>query len=119
MQNPFWHSDGPRFVDQNEILAVAREAARRIAAKHQGVKRVLLFGSFARGDYGTRSDLDLLVIVSNADKPVRERITDFLEDAPDYPTDILVYTERELQCRLAEENSFLCRAMREAIQLYP
>jgi predicted nucleotidyltransferase len=119
MQNPFWNSAGPRFVDRDEIFLVAREAARRIAAKHQGVKRVLLFGSFARGDYGIRSDLDLLVIVSNADKAVHERLTDYLEDAPDYPTDMLVYTEHELRCRLAEENGFLCRAMREAIQLYP
>ena len=119
MQSPFWNSAGPRFVDRNEILIVAREAARRIAARHQGVKRVLLFGSFARGDYGVRSDLDLLVILNNADKQVHERLADFLEDAPDYPTDMLVYTEHELQCRLAEENSFLGRAMREAIQLYP
>ena len=119
MRNPFWNSAGPRFVDRDEILVFAREAARRIAARHQGVQRVLLFGSFARGDYGVRSDLDLLVIVSSADKPVHERLTDFLEDASAYPTDIFVFTERELQCRLEERNGFLCRAMHEAIQLYP
>ncbi len=117
MQSPFWSSAGPRFVDRDEILNLSREAARRIAENHVGVVKVLLFGSFARKDYGARSDLDLLVIVSS-DRPIRERIEDFLADAPGYPTDILVYTEQEIQS-LSENSGFLRQAVREAIQLYP
>ncbi len=119
MQNPFWNSAGPRFVDRDEVLSLARETARRIAARHSGVVKILLFGSFARADYGIHSDLDLLVIVNNSERPVRERLEDFLEDAPVYPTDVIVYTEQELQSRLSEDSGFLFRAVREAIQLYP
>ncbi len=118
MQSPFWNSAGPRFVDRDEILNLARDAARRIAENHVGVVKVLLFGSFARKDYGVRSDLDLLVIVNSSDRPIRERIEDFLADAPGYPTDILVYTEQEMQS-LSENSGFLRQAVREAIQLYP
>ncbi len=119
MRSPFWSSAGPRFVDRDEILNLAREAARRIAENHSGVIKVLLFGSFARADYGVRSDLDLLVILNSSERPIRERLEDFLADAPDYPTDILVYTEKELQSRLSENSGFLSQAVREAIQLYP
>lgn len=119
MQNPFWHSAGPRFVDREAILGRARDAARRIASRHPEVRRVLLFGSFARGDHGVRSDLDLFIIVNHSDKPLPDRVVDFLEDASDYPTDILIYTEDELQARLSEGNRFLSQAMREAVQLFP
>ena len=119
MRNPFSSSAGPRFVDRNEVLSVARDTARRIAEKHFGVLRVLLFGSFAREDYGIHSDIDLLVIVSGSTKPVHERLADFLDELPAYPTDMLVYTEPELQSLMSEQNHFLSQALRESIQLYP
>ena len=119
MRNPFWSSAGPRFVDRDEVLGLARETARRIAARHSGVVKILLFGSFARADHGIHSDIDLLVILNDSERPILERLEDFLEDAPAYPTDMLVYTEQELQSRLSENNGFLSRAVREAIQLYP
>jgi predicted nucleotidyltransferase len=45
-----------------ELLQAKREEIRRIAAKH-GAYNVRIFGSFARGDAGPQSDLDLLVSV--------------------------------------------------------
>jgi len=119
MQSPFLSSAGSRFVDRDEILHLARETAARIAARHPEVLKVLLFGSFAREDYGTRSDLDFLVILRHSDEPLRERIERFLADAPAYPTDMLVYTEQELQARISGGDAFLTRATNESIQLFP
>ncbi len=119
MQNPFLNSARPRFVDRSEILNLARQTAARIAARHPEVLKVLLFGSFAREDYGARSDLDLLVVVRQSDEPMRERIGRFLADAPAYPTDMLVYTEEELRAHLADGDPFLTRAMNESVPLFP
>ncbi len=119
MQSPFLSSAGPRFVNRDEILDLARETAARIAARHPEVLKVLLFGSFAREDYGARSDLDLLIVLGQSDEPMRERIGRFLVDAPAYPTDVLVYTEQELRARLAGGDAFLTRATSESIQLFP
>jgi predicted nucleotidyltransferase len=83
------------------------------------VLRILLFGSFARNDYGARSDLDLLIILQRSDESASERIGRFLAYAPAYPTDMLVYTKEELQARIAGGDAFLNRAVRESIQLYP
>jgi len=118
MRNPFLSSAGPRFVDREEILVVARETARRIGAAHPQVLRVLLFGSFAREDYGTRSDLDLLVILKESAKPARDRIADFLQHASGYPTDIFPLTEAEIESRLEAGDPFLRRIMSEGTLLY-
>jgi predicted nucleotidyltransferase len=119
MRNPFWTSAGPRFADRDEILDLARTTARRIAASHPELIKVLLFGSFAGSSYGVRSDLDLLVILRHSDQPLRERIGRFLEYAPAYPTDLLVYTEQELEAAISSGNAFLTRVVSESLQVYP
>ena len=119
MQNPFSSSARPRFADKGEILAIARQTALRIAREHPEVLKILLFGSFARHDYGARSDLDLLILLAHSDQPPRERITDFLRCLSKYPTDLLVLTQAELDSRLADGDLFLRRALSEGILLYP
>ena len=51
-----------------ELLQERREEIRRIAAKH-GAYNVRIFGSFARGDAGPQSDLDLLISVGPETTP--------------------------------------------------
>ena len=119
MRNPFLRTAGPRFVDREELLVLARETAQRIAAAQPHVLKVILFGSFARDDYGTRSDLDLLVVLGQSDKPARDRLVDFLQYTPNYPMDIFPLTQSEIESRLREGDPFLRRAMREGILVYP
>jgi predicted nucleotidyltransferase len=119
MRNPFLTSAGPRFVDREEILATAKQTASRIGAQYPNVSRILLFGSFARGDYGTRSDLDLLVILKASEKSIRRRIEDLLRFVPAYPTDIFPLTEAEIETRLTKGDPFLERALDEGILLWP
>jgi predicted nucleotidyltransferase len=82
------------------------------------VAEILLFGSFARGDYGPRSDLDLLIVLEQSDRPFVERIGEFLRLVPPYPTDVFPYTREEIEARLAEGDPFLGRAIAEGIVLY-
>jgi uncharacterized protein len=89
-----------------------------MAAAHPQVLRVILFGSFARGDYGIRSDLDLLVILKESAELVSERLADFLQDGFGYSTDIVPLTEAELESRPEEGDPLLRRAMGEGILLY-
>lgn len=119
MRGPFSSSARTRFVDHDDVLEIARGTARRIAAAHPEVLRILLFGSFARGDYGARSDLDLLIVLKESDKPASERLGDFLQYVPAYPTDMFPVTEAEIAARLQEGDPFLARALNEGILLYP
>jgi len=52
----------------DRILVEKREDILRIAAKH-GVGRIRVFGSAARGESGSESDLDLLVEVTGPTTP--------------------------------------------------
>lgn len=117
MQNPFLRSASPKFASRNQILSLAKTTAARIAANHPEVIRVVLFGSFARGDFGVRSDMDLLIVLKSSDLPVRERIAEFLNDCSDYPTDVFPLTEAELHSRL-QSDPFWTQALREGIECF-
>jgi predicted nucleotidyltransferase len=52
----------------DKILIEKREDILRIAAKH-GVSRIRVFGSAARGESRSESDLDLLVEVTGSTTP--------------------------------------------------
>jgi predicted nucleotidyltransferase len=83
--------------------------------------RILLFGSFARGDQNRASDLDLLIIAETP-LPFCERIGRALASAyrasKRLPVEALVYTPAEWSRMLAEGSSFAALALREGRVLY-
>jgi predicted nucleotidyltransferase len=119
MRNPFLSSAGPRFANREEVLLLAPGTTARIAAAYPQVLRSIMFGIFARGDYGTRSGLDLLIIFKESEKSMRELLADLLRFSPAYPTDFVPLTQCEVDARLAEGDPFLSRAIGEGIVLYP
>ncbi len=50
-------------MDRGEVISILRSALPDLSARF-GVERLLLFGSFARGDQTEASDVDLLVDLS-------------------------------------------------------
>lgn len=72
-----------------------RDWANRIAQTHPGVQRIGYFGSYARGDWGVGSDLDVLVIVDQTPMPFERRAVEWDTTELPVPTDVLVYTLEE------------------------
>ena len=118
MRSPFFPSAKPRFVDRSQVLALAKTMADQIAAARPEVTRVLLFGSYARGDFSAHSDLDLLIVLKGSHRPLTDRIGDFLADCTAYPTDVFPLTEEELRERVNEGNPFWTRALKEGVVLF-
>jgi predicted nucleotidyltransferase len=54
-----------------EILAETKGQLSSLYA--QRLKKVILFGSYARGDYTSESDIDLLLLLDGVDDPNVER----------------------------------------------
>ena len=83
--------------------------------------RIVLFGSFARGDQNRASDLDL-VIIATTPLPLCERIGRALESAYGasrrLPVEVLVYTPAEWRRMEAAGNSFVAQVTREGRVLY-
>jgi len=84
------------------------------------IKKVLLFGSRARGDWGLRSDADVLVILKKSPhKRFFDRIPRYLDlfSKVSLPIDIFPYTEEELDRMQKKGNKLILRALREGILL--
>lgn len=72
------------------VRAWASEAASR-----GGVVRIGYFGSYARGDWGVGSDVDLVVLVERSERPFETRASQWNPASLPVPADILVYTTAE------------------------
>ena len=70
--------------------------ARRLLAAWPDVEEIVVFGSFEKGNYAPGSDLDVFLVLSRSDKPVRERVVDFLPGRFPVPMDLFPYTREEM-----------------------
>ena len=104
-----------RWPDRQTVDRALRAWAAGAMETRPDVVRIGYFGSYARGDAGVGSDLDVVVIVETSDTPFERRATDWDTTALPVPTDLLVYTQQEWQTLLEEGNAFARRVEEEAI----
>lgn len=85
----------------------------------EGIRSVVLIGSWARGHAAEHSDVDLL-IVQSADGSSVERKRSVYRHLREYPRglDLHVYSPEELARRREEPASFLSHVLHEGIVLY-
>jgi predicted nucleotidyltransferase len=82
-------------------------------------ERIVLFGSYARGEATTDSDVDLLVIMpSFAGKNVLKAIEIIKKVQPTFPIDLLVRTSDQVQRRVAMNDYFLKDITKKGAVLY-
>lgn len=103
-----------RWPDRHEVERGAVEWAVREAPRHPGLLRLGYFGSYARGDAGVGSDLDLIAVVESSQEPFDRRALGWDLSSLPVPAEILVYTRQEWE-RLQEQGGRFARTLeREA-----
>ena len=88
------------------VLSSLEEWCAAEVARRERLVGFGYFGSYARGDAGFGSDLDLLAIVEADDRPAMERARDWPTENLPVPADLLVYTVDEWRQLQAEDGRF-------------
>jgi len=106
-----------RWPDRAAVEAAARRWSIEQAARRPELLRLGYFGSYARGDWGVGSDLDLLAVVHSSPAPFLERSRTWPTEELPVPAELLVYTPEEWGRLLTEGRDFARTVAREVVWL--
>lgn len=95
-----------RWPDRATVEAAARAFAGVEAERRPGLLRLGYFGSYARGDAGVGSDLDLVAVLESSHLPFERRAADWDLTRLPVPAEILVYTAGEWAAMKARGDRF-------------
>lgn len=112
------HSSVLKWPEAQVVDRAVRRWAERMARQQPGVIRIGYIGSYARGDWGVGSDVDIVVIVAHSALPFERRAVQWDATELPVPADVLVYTLDEWQA-LDRQGRFYQTVMREAVWVYP
>jgi predicted nucleotidyltransferase len=105
------------FADKERVLRELRAWAACLKQEHPDVEKVGLFGSYATGTYGPRSDADLLILLRTSAKSFRDRIPDFLPAGLSVPCDVFPYTTDEIETLQRDGSPWIRHILQEVIWL--
>ncbi len=106
-----------KWPDAQTVDQAVRHWTERIVQSRKGVLQIGYFGSYARGDWGVGSDLDLIIIVESSEQPFERRSVEWDTRELPVPADVLVYTKGEWRS-LSLQRRFSQTLRREAVWVY-
>ena len=83
--------------DIQMVIHRGRPLNTQVLHQRQDVNRIGFLGSYARGNGGVGSDLDLIIIVDHSDDPFERRGVAWDMTKLPVPADLLIYTKEEWQ----------------------
>ena len=84
-----------KWPDAETVARSLRRWAEELVRSAAGVVAVGYFGSYARGDWGVGSDLDVVVVLEESTEPFERRAARLDATGLPVPADVLVYTRAE------------------------
>ncbi|MBW2428264.1 MAG: nucleotidyltransferase domain-containing protein [Deltaproteobacteria bacterium] len=115
----FLNSSVLKWPDRLTVDRAARSWAAIEARRHPELLKLGYFGSYARGDAGVGSDLDLVALVDRTAEPFERRsLTWDLNNLP-VPAELIVYTQEEWK-RLQKRSERFARMLKsQVVWVYP
>jgi predicted nucleotidyltransferase len=105
-----------KWPDAKTVDAAARRWVEEAAEGEKGILKIGYFGSYARGDWGVGSDLDLIIIMESSERPFQKRSLKWNFTEFPVQTDVFVYTKEEWES--LSKTRFYQTVMREAVWVY-
>ena len=106
-----------KWPNKQVVDSAVRIWAEKVSAEREDVRKIGYFGSYARGDWGVGSDLDIVVILDRSDKPMERRAVDWDTTELPVPSDLLIYTIDEWE-KLRDAGRLGRTLTREAVWIY-
>ena len=107
-----------RWPTRDAVLDGVRLWAAAEARQRPELEALGYFGSYARGDDGFGSDLDLVAVVARSPRPFLERVRDWRTEKLPVPADLLVYTADEWETLRDRDGRFARVLATETIWVY-
>lgn len=107
-----------KWPDAPTVDAAVRGWSEQVMRRRQDVARIGYFGSYARGDWGVGSDLDLVIVVTRSALPFERRAVEWDVTGLPVPADVLVYTREEWEA-LDRQSRFYRTLANEAVWVFP
>ena len=108
-----------RWPDALTVREAVVAWAKEIGARAPEVLAIGYFGSYARGDWGVGSDVDLLLVVEDSPLPFTRRASQWDTTVLPVPAEeLLVYTKDEWELLKRQGGRFYQTVMREAVWIY-
>ena len=107
-----------KWPDRGQVDRAAREWSERAVKLHSHVMRIGYFGSYARGDCGVGSDLDLVAVVESDPEPFERRPLRWDMSQLPVQAQLLVYTAAEWEAFLAQGSRFARVLKDETVWVY-
>ncbi len=108
------------WIDRSKVIAQLEVCAQHMGMTSGRVEACILYGSLLREDYTPDSDIDILIVVDFTTVPFLVRCDEYKDFFGKLPLDVdlKVYTRKEIQYMLAENNPFIVRVFEEGKVLY-
>ncbi len=86
-------------LDERTVRRAMDAWAARLLRERPEVEEVVVFGSFAAGRWAPGSDLDVFLVLGRADRPIRDRVPDYLPGPFPVGVDLFPFTRAEIEER--------------------
>ncbi len=93
-------------MTRRDLMELEIDRIKKILIEQYFVKKIIVFGSYARNMVNETSDLDIMVIKDTNDKFTKRLKKIMLLTKPLVATDFFVYSEEEVSQMIKEKNMF-------------
>ena len=107
-----------KWPDQQSVINSLTRWAGKVVRERKDIIDIGYFGSYARGNWGVGSDLDVVIILKSSEQPFERRGAEWDTTELPVPVDVLVYTKEEWVSMKARKTPFLSTTG-EIIWIYP
>ncbi len=95
-----------RWPGPADVIPAFETWAASLVSSDENVVAVGYFGSYARGNWGVGSDLDIVILLSESERPFASRVAPGDTTTLPVPVDVLTYTFDEWTALLSRADRF-------------